>query len=687
MLLSELDGMVYLCRLDERWTLEFVSQGCRELTGYPPEDLLLNQRLAFADIIHRDDRDRVWRTVNEAMMANQSFALEYRVVRADGSERWVWERGRGLGKGLIHGFIQDITERHQRELKLTEAEQRYRSIFENATEGIFQSTPDGHYLEVNQALARIYGYPNPGEMIASLRDIGQQLYLDCQRREEFVRLMREQRELINFESEVHRRDGTIIWISENAHEVRDGNGELRYYEGTVEDITERKAYEKLIAHQATHDNLTNLPNRTLMLDRIQEGIRLADRDHSGLAVVFVDLDHFKHVNDSLGHNAGDEMIRLIAGRLRRCVRDHDTVARLGGDEFVLLLADTQRGSDQASAAVQRVLQAIQEPCVIGGREYLISCSIGVSLYPGDGQEADTLLKHADLAMYEAKASGRNGFRFFEPGLDHSLVSRMCMEQELRQAAGESRFQLLYQPSFCVESLRLVGAEVLLRWHREGVKRPVMPSSFIPLAEDTGLINTIGSWVLNSACSQLRAWLERGFAVVPLAVNLSARQFQQPGLTDMIGEALRGNDLDPSLLVLEVTESCLAIDEPAFLKTLRELRGMGIAIAMDDFGTGYSNMHSLRTMPLDALKIDRSFITRVELDERDRAIYRAMVAMAQHLHLKVIAEGVESPGQYEFLRTIGCHEVQGFCFSRPLSLGRYEDLLSRDRISLKRVGCG
>ncbi len=676
MLLGELNGMVYLCRVDRFWTMEFISQGCQGLTGYAPEDLLYNRRLPFAEVIHPDDRQLVWESIDAAIAESRSFSLEYRILHADGGERWVWERGRGLGEGLIHGFIQDISERHEREIRLARAEERYRSIFENATEGIFQSTAEGHYLEVNRALARIYGYPSPGAMIDSLRDIGQQLYLKPERRLEFIRQMRAQGELVNFESEVRRRDGTVIWISENAHEVRDPAGELLYYEGTVEDITERKAYEALIAHQATHDTLTNLPNRNLMLERIQQAIRAADREQSGLAVVFIDLDHFKHVNDSLGHSAGDELIREIAERLRRCVRESDTVARIGGDEFVLLLVDGHRDPAMVSAAVSRVLEAIEKPCQISGCEYLITCSLGVSLYPRDGREAETLLKHADLAMYEAKASGRNAIRFFTPSLDHSLVQRMRMEQELRQSIHDDSFELYYQPRFCVDSRQLTGAEALIRWHRQGCSRPVLPSSFIPLAEEAGLINPIGSWVVAAACRQLRCWLDEEVPVVPVAVNLSARQFQQGGLVEWVAECLSRYRLPSSLLVLEVTESCLAVDEENFLKTLRALRSLGMAIAMDDFGTGYSNMHSLRTMPLDALKIDRSFIMGVETNERDRAIYRAMVAMAQHLGLRVIAEGVESPGQYEFLRDIGCHEVQGFCFSRPLTAVNFERLILR-----------
>lgn len=670
MLLSELDGMVYLCRADEFWTMEYVSQGCAALTGYHPDEVLFNRTLSFVDIIHPEDRAKVRDCIDLALAQDRAFSLEYRILCGDGSERWVWERGRGINKpggeyNLVQGFIQDITDRHLREKALAETEHRYRSIFENATEGIFQTTKDGHYLEVNSALARIYGYDSPLDMVGDLQDISLQLYVLPGRRDEFIGMMKDLGVVTNFESQVYRKDKAIIWISENAHEVRDVEGELLYYEGTVEDITERKAYEELIAYQATHDNLTNLPNRALMMDRLQQAIRSAHRDGSQAAVVFIDLDHFKNVNDSLGHNAGDEMIRTVAERLRGCVRENDTVARLGGDEFVLLLADVKKSPGLVAQAVQRVLDAIEKPCMISGREYLITCSIGVSLYPEDGGDPDVLLKNADLAMYKAKESGRNAFWFFTPELDHGLAQRLQLEQQLRVAINEHQFELYYQSKFDVASGKITGAEALLRWRRPGRQQIILPDQFIPLAEETGLINSLGQFALQTACRQMRAWMDAGLQVVPISVNLSARQFQQPGLVKMVEDALRDNQLSPHLLNLEVTESCLVLEEAGFLDTLAELKALGVLIALDDFGTGYSNMHSLKTMPVHWLKIDRSFILGVELDHRDRAIYRAMVAMAQHLGLSVVAEGVETTCQYEFLHSIGCNEVQGFHCGKPL----------------------
>lgn len=683
MLLSELDGMVYRCQLDEHWTMEYVSDGCRKLTGYQPEELLFNSRISYEDITHPLDRPRVREAIYTAVAQQQPFSIEYRICHANGNVHWVWERGSGMldkerNVQVIHGFIEDITQRHLHEESLAEAERRYRSIFENATEGIFQTTENGTYLAVNSALARIYGYDSPSAMIEDLSNISLQLYVDPGRRTEFLRQMNLNGKVTDFESRVYTHDGSIIWISENAHTVYGPGGNLLYFEGTVVDISARKSLETEISYQATHDSLTGLPNRLLLSDRIEQAIHSAHQEGEQLAVLFVDLDNFKNINDSLGHIAGDSLLTEIAARLTTSVRESDTVARIGGDEFVLLFpdieTDSKKGSDSLLHTVQRIIDAVQKPCLIQGQPFSVGCSIGISMYPDDGTSADTLLKYADMAMYRAKQDGRNRFHFFTEALHESVLETLELEQKLRHAIQAEQFELHYQPQVCIRSGRIVGAEALVRWQmpQQGL---VLPGRFIDLAEKTGLIDSLGEWVLNEACRQIRQWLDAGIRTVPVALNFSPRQFNNPNLINIITAALEKYGLPTSALKLEITENCMAQDQKFFLDTLAQLNALGLKIAIDDFGRGYSNMHCLRVMEAESIKMDRSFITTIE-NERDRAIYIAIVSMAHNLNFRVIAEGVETQAQYEFLTSIGCDQIQGYYFSMPVTADNFAQVMGK-----------
>nr|WP_246860776.1 bifunctional diguanylate cyclase/phosphodiesterase [Noviherbaspirillum sp. UKPF54] len=667
-LLSNFDGMVYRCLIDSNWTMQFISGGCLALTGYGSEDFIANVAVSYEDLIHPDHRQQVRDGVHAALRRHERIDLEYRIVRRDGAVRWVWERATGVKDmhGVyiaLEGFIQDITQRKQAEQALHEAERRYRSIVENAVEGIFQSTPDKGYLAVNPALARMYGYDSPQQMIDHLRDIDHQLYVDPQRRAEFLRRMAEQDGVLNFESQVYQRGGNVIWISESARNVRGPDNAVQFFEGSVIDITERKIYEAQIRHQATHDALTGLPNRNLLHDRLQQAMANARRNDQIAAVVFIDLDQFKFINDSLGHQVGDELLKVIGARLRASMRACDTVARQGGDEFVLVL-DNHRSCEAITDTVRRVIALVAEPWSAKGLELQVTCSVGVSVFPDDGSDAETLLRHADSAMYKAKELGRNTFQYFSAEMNRHATQRLELLNSLRHALANGEFVLQYQPKVQLATARVIGAEALIRWH-SAARGMVSPGDFIPLAEESGLIIAIGEWVLRTACAQNVAWQRAGHPPLPIAVNLSPRQLARDDIVDVVADALQSAGLEPRWLELEITENDVMRDVDKSLATLIRLKQLGVKISIDDFGTGYSSLNYLKRFPVDTLKIDRSFVSDIAADADDAAIVKAVISLAHILNLNVVAEGVETDGQRRFLVENGCDEVQGYYFGRPM----------------------
>jgi diguanylate cyclase (GGDEF)-like protein/PAS domain S-box-containing protein len=563
----------------------------------------------------------------------------------------------------IVGACQDITERKQTEEMLRQAEDRYRSFFENAVEGIFITTVEGHYLSANPMLARIYGYDSPEALITSVQDIQNQLYVNPSRRQEFIQLIQEHKAIWEFESQIYRQDGSIIWISENARAVLDAQGHLIGFEGTVEDITARKQDQATIEFMAYYDMLTELPNRELFNNRLTHAIAHAQRCHELLAVLFLDLDRFKTINDTLGHSVGDRLLQGVAERLKACVRCDDTIARWGGDEFTLLL--TQIGTaEQAAKLAQRILDVFHAPIEFDGRSLHVTCSLGIALYPHDGADAHTLLKNADTALYRVKEQGRNNYQLYTPAMNAEAVERLVLENRLRYALESGEFVLYYQPQIQVSTGRIRAMEALLRWNHPDWGL-VPPASFIPIAEESGLITAIGEWALHAACAQNKAWQEAGLPAVRVAVNLSARQFQQANLVDRIAQILEETGLDPCFLELEITEGVVMSNVDQAITVLHQLRAMGIQLSMDDFGIGYSSMNYLRKFPLHALKIDRSFVLELTTNRNDAAIVKAMLALGHSLNLRVIAEGVETVAHQHLLQSMGCDEMQGYCFARPV----------------------
>jgi len=450
----------------------------------------------------------------------------------------------------------------------------------------------------------------------------------------------------------------------NVRAVCDSGGKIVLYEGTLEDITDRKVAENQVQFLAYYDALTELPNRTLLRDRLGKALAGSLRRKDKVAVLFLDLDRFKVINDSLGHSFGDLLLRKIADRLKSQVREQDTVARVGGDEFLVVLTDVKDGTDAAIAA-EKIMDAMIAELVIQGRSFSVSCSMGISIFPEHGADSETLIKNADAAMYSAKESGRNTFQFFSEKMNAEVVERLTLEHGLRAALDKKEFFLVYQPQMDMATGTIVGFEALLRWQHPELGT-IAPDRFMGIAENSGLILPIGAWVLRTACSQARKWQDEGLCATPVAVNVSAVQFRQPGFREVVSRVLSETGLACQYLELEVTESLLLSNADMTSSVLRELKGMGLKLAIDDFGTGYSSLSYLKQFPFSKLKIDRSFIRDVAVNSDDAAITTAIISMAKSLSLKVIAEGVENEAQMSFLRKLGCEEIQGYYFSKPLT---------------------
>ena len=673
-LLANLEGIVYRCRGEHQSVIEFASQGSVKITGLEPSQLMLNPSVSWESLRHPEDQLWVQEAIRSAVDECRTFDLEYRIQHTDGSTHWVWDRGVGvydaIGRVLaIEGILHDITQRKETEQELREAERRYRGLFDNALEGIFRTTIDGRYLGANPALANIYGFDSPEELMATLHNIGCQLYVNPERRAEFMRIITARGSVSGFESQVFRKNGDVIWISENARAIFDELGVLQGYEGTVEDITDRRLYQSRIEQQANFDALTGLANRSLLQERLSQALATAAEDHQ-LCVVFIDLDRFKFINDSLGHQVGDRLLTTMAERLKSCMVEGDTVARLGGDEFVLLTSPV--GREARRMLLERLLATITEPWHTEHGEFQVTCSIGVAVYPDDGRDVQTLLKHADTAMYRAKDSGRNNFQFFTPELNSLMTERLEVEARLRRALEHNQFELYYQPRIDLASGRMLGAEALLRLCAPG--EPVMlPQRLIPVAEDTGLINPIGRWVLQSACAANKAWQTMGLPPMVISVNVSARQFRMANFVRTVDDTLKATGLAAQYLEIELTETVMH-DAPELVSMLSELKRLGVQVAIDDFGTGYSSLSSLKRLPVDRLKVDRSFIEHVATDKDDAAIVRTIITLGRNLDLKIVAEGVETVQQMQFLQRHGCDEVQGYFFGRPVPMPEFEALL-------------
>ncbi len=582
---------------------------------------------------------------------------------------------RGEPDGAV-GVAIDVTEQQRARRAADQSELRYRNLFERNLAGVYRTTPEGTFLDCNDSFARIFGYESREEVLSHPAG---DFYRSPEDRSASLHRLLERQTLTNHEQCLRRKDGGLVWVLENATLVEEPDGPV--IEGTVIDITERKRAEEQVKHLAFHDALTGLPNRLLFNDRLNVAVVQAHRTQQRLATLFLDLDRFKVINDSLGHSVGDELLRRVAERVTGCVREGDTVARLGGDEFTVLVPHIALEEDAAKIA-HKILEVVRLPFFIDQRELFVTTSIGVAIYPTDGQDAETLVRNADTAMYRAKDQGRDNCQLYAPAMNSRALERLSLEGRLRQALHHEELVLVFQPLVDLRTGAIRGAEALLRW-RHPTLGIIPPAEFIPLAEISGLIVPIGQWVLRTACAQVRAWHEAGFPHLSIAVNLSSRQFQQTELVRQVTEALAQSGLQADALDLEITESNAMQNAEISISTLGSLKDLGVSLSMDDFGTGYSSLNYLKRFPIDRIKIDQSFVRDVTHDADAASIAAAVIALAHSLQLTVVAEGVETEEQLAFLRRNRCDEMQGYLFSAPIAAAEFGQLLrSRRKLDMR-----
>ncbi|WP_081933610.1 bifunctional diguanylate cyclase/phosphodiesterase [Massilia sp. 9096] len=572
-------------------------------------------------------------------------------------------------------LIDDVIARRRTEKALQESEQRFRQLVAMSSDWYWEqdaalrfTVMTGDFTEkAGVGMARFIGQTR-WEIVPNL--------LDSEAGRAHKAALDAHQPFKNFEYRIVDDAGDERWFCVNGEPTFAEDGVFAGYRGTGSDITARKMTEQRVHHVAQHDALTGLPNRSLLQDRLCQAVAYAGRSGHPVWVMLIDLDRFKFVNDSMGHKAGDVLLMTVAARLRASLRDSDTVARLSGDEFVAILSGH---ADQplTTEIVQRVMDSVAQPVMLGAKEFFVTCSIGVAAYPSDGTPADSLIEHADIAMYRAKKLGRNNFQFYTPAMNEESQERVRIESALRNALERNEFVLHYQPQVDLKSGRIVGMEALIRWKHPELGM-VPPARFIGIAEETGLIVPIGAWVMRTAAAQNKAWQDAGLGPLRVAVNLSARQFGAADLVPGIERVLRDTGLDPACLELELTESLFMSDVTPAVELLHRMKSLGIQLSIDDFGTGYSSFSYLSRFPIDVLKIDRSFVNDLQHDANDAAIVASIIALAHNLRLSVIAEGVETAEQLDYLRHQGCDEMQGYYFSRPLPVHEFEQLLRQQR---------
>jgi diguanylate cyclase (GGDEF)-like protein/PAS domain S-box-containing protein len=660
---------------DRDGKIVWLNKAFTALTGYSKEEVLgKNPRLLKSGEHSETYYAKLWSTISLGKVWQGELVNKRKDGTTYTEEMTITPVSQGVGNAAHTHFVairQDVTKRKLLEERLQNNENKYRALFEQSADANWLMNEKG-FLDCNSAALQMFGYStgtemmHPADISPPNQPDGVPSRVAAERKMAAAFLNGRER----FEWLHQRKNGSTFPAEVCLTALRlSGQPTLL---ATVRDITDRKAAEERVQYLAYYDALTGLPNRTLLQDRLAKALASARRRKDKLALLFLDLDRFKDINDSLGHSVGDLLLQTIGERLKTWGREQDTVARLGGDEFLIMVTEVKDASD-AAAAAERLMDTMSAEFVIQGHSFSINCSLGISVFPEHGADGETLIKNADVAMYSAKDNGRNNFRFFTEEMNARVMERLTLENRLRLALEKEQLFLVYQPQMDIATGKISGMEALLRWQRPDLGL-VPPDKFIRVAENSGLIVPIGEWVLRTACRQARKWQDEGLPAVSVAVNVSAVQFRQEDFCELIRRVLDETSLAPRYLELELTESLLLSNADVMFSVFQELKAMGLKLAIDDFGTGYSSLSYLTKFPVSKLKIDRSFVRDVAVNADDAAIASAIISMGKSLHLKVIAEGVETEAQMSFLKAHQCDEIQGYYFSKPLSPEQAADKL-------------
>lgn len=640
--------------------LDYRAQNTSEL--HLPPGQFLNRRMQ--DVLPEELADGFSQSLEKHIATGKIQTYEYSMFTSSGEHCYEARLSSLPGTEFVVAVVRDVTDRAQALKRLHLSA----TVFENTAEGVIITDAGGNIVEVNRAFSEITGYEREWAIGRNPKILNSGRHDETFFRDMWIAIEKAGQwrgEIWN-----RRKDGSIYpeWL--NISSVRDINGKLTNFVAVFSDISSIKRSQELLDHLAHHDALTDLPNRLLLTERLRQAMKHAERNRSQLAVIFIDLDRFKNINDSLGHAAGDRVLQNIAEVLEENLRKDDTVARIGGDEFVLLLEEVHE-PESVGAAVEKLMEQLSAPIKIERQEISVTASVGISMYPGDGDDVSTLLANADAAMYRAKDEGRNSYQFYTADLTSSAFERVLLENNLRQALAKEEFYLLFQPQFDMRDQRFIGAESLLRWQHPELGT-VSPAKFIPIAEESGLIHAIGLWVLRTACRQGKTWFDQGIKFGHISVNVAGPQIQRGDLVKEVAEVLSETGLPPAMLELEVTEGFIMRQAESAIKQLKALRSLGVKLSIDDFGTGYSSLSYLKQLPINKLKIDQSFVRDIPSDVEDIAICKAVIGLGKAMQLTVIAEGVETQEQVDFLKESGCDEGQGYLYSRPISPQEIEE---------------